>query len=841
MPITNIDITDQDHETRITTNESSITTLNGTVSGHTSQISTLNSNYTTLSTTVSGLSVTVASHTISLSGIDSTLTSLNTRTNDLEADVSTLQTTVSGHTTAISNLETSLDQVGINTTGFENQTDSMYSFVEATRIFTIQPVASEYNIFQDGVKYAITNTKSVTIPNVTSPYFIYLDENNILQQINTFDISLIQDKVYVAVIYWNAVQGKALFVGNERHEASMSWATHYYLHNYEGSRYKSGFDLSGFSINGDGTNNTHSQFIVDSGVFSDEDIVHNMIATSQIPVLYRIGNEWRRKTQDSYPFIGEGQEGFTGSGRACYNQLVMGSYQLTEVSNNHHFLVHLFATNDMDYPVMAILGINEYALVADAREGANTEISTLTGLPFTEFVIIGTVILKTSTSYTNTYKVTAVSTDLGENYVDFRYSTVIRISSGNSDHSLLSNLDQDTHLQYLTTGRADLLYGSLADTNTNTSDISTINISLGTINTTLSGHTTSISTLTSDLSTLTATVGGHTTDISTINGTLTSLDTRVDSLEVNPPTHASTHTDGGSDEIAINGNQITTGNIDLQRLPLLARGDFITSDDGVTNVIRTISAYNRRILGSYPSIGGRTIQYQSLAEFVIPVRESYLYEDFTGGTTAGENNWLPVASGAGAGVSIATQPTQDARRHGVMTMSTGTTTTGRCSYHNGLTNFIYGNNGSLFFDVVCKIDTLSTAAQEYTLEIGLGDNTGATADQTNGIYFKYDRTISTNWLIVTSNGGVRTTTITSIAVTTNWTYLRIFLDQTNSQIIFYVDSATAGTITTNIPVDVTDIMGNLFKIRKTAGTTARTLHVDSVYQWHYKLNVSYGA
>jgi len=866
MPVTNIDITDVDHEARITTNESSITTLNGTVSGLSTAVNnpttglsatyTLANGHTTQITTINGTLVTLSSN---LSNLTSDVATNTSDIGTLQSDLTTLSSTVSGITTDISDLQTALDNVSLNTTGFQNQVDSTYLFNEATITFTIQPTTTSYNIFQDSVKSSITTSKSIVLPNVTSPYFIYLDSNNTLQYLSSFDITLIENKVYVAVIYWNAVQGKALFVGNERHEASMSWATHYYLHTYEGSRYQSGFALNNFSINGDGTSNTHSQLTTDAGIFSDEDIVHNMIASPQIPILYRIGTEWRRKTADNYPFIGDGQEGFTGTGRICYNELVLGSYQLTEASNNHHVLVHYFVTNDITNPVIGILGINEYSPVSEAREGANTEIASLTGLPFTEFVAIGTVIFQTSDSYTNLYKTRTVSTDLGENYVDFRTSTVLNISSGVGDHSLLSNLDKDTHLHYLTNGRGDVRYGSLTQTNTNTSDIGTINTTLsthtsqiGTLTSDLStlsgvvgGHTTSIGTLTSDLGSLTTTVSGHTTSIGTINTTLTSLDGRVTTLEGGAiPSHKTTHENGGADELALDASQITGGNITLARNTLLTRGGFLTSDDGTTVTERVMTGIGiKRVLGVYPAVGGNTLNYMTLGDLIIAQREYFLYEDFTGATTAGQNNWVSVVSGAGSAVTIATQPIQDDRRHGVMTLSTGTNASGRCSYHNGLTHFIYGNNGALYFDVTCYVPILSTATQEFTLELGLGDNTGATANQTNGIYFKYDRTVSANWIIVCSNGGTRTSTITSIPVNaTNWTYLRIVVDTTTDIVSFYIDTTTAGSINTNLPTPTTAIMGNLFKIRKTVGTTARLFHIDSVYQWHYRTNsLAWGA
>jgi len=881
MPVTNIDITDVDHEARITANESSITTLNSsvsslssavnnpttglsalntTVSGHTMSIGTINTTLSSHTLSIDGLLIDVAQNTSDIGALQSDLNTLETTVSGhttsigtLTSDVSTLNSTVSGHTTAISgittdisNIQTSLENVSLNTTGFENQVDSTYTFDEGTRTFTIQPATTNYNIFQDSVKSSITTSKSITIPDVTSPYFIYLDNTNTLQYLSSFDISLIENKVYVAVIYWNAVQGKALFVGNERHEASMSWATHYYLHTYEGSRYQSGFALSGFSIDGDGSSNTHSQFVADAGVFSDEDIIHNMIASPQIPILYRIGTEWRRKTADSYPFIGDGQEGFTGTGRICYNELVTGSYQLTEVSNNHHVLIHLLATNDINYPVIGILGINEYSPVSDAREGANVEISSLTGLPFTEFVLIGTVILQTSSSYTNTYKVRTVSTDLGENYVDFRTSTVLNISSGAGDHSLLSNLDKDTHLLYLTNARGDARYGSLTQTNTNTSDISTLNstvsghtTSIGTINTTLSthtseigtltsdlstltgvvgGHTTSISTLTSDLGALTTVVSGHTTSIGTINSTLTSLDGRITTLEgAGIASHASTHENGGADELALDASQITNGNLALARNSLLTKGSLITSDN--TTPIELLVASDRGIL-SADSTSSNGLSYKYLCELYNPKDYIKFEDDFIGDGA----NWSVTTTGTSTGILLQNTSTQ--LHEGIVSLQTGNTSTGHTNITTNLQGFLLGN-GLRFFECKVMFPVLSVTGQLYIARIGFGDQGGTvTTEHNQGVYWEYNSSNSLNFAYVSASFASRTRVLSATPVVANqWYRLGFLVNAGATEITFYINGvAQATTITTNITT--TGLMGYNIDIRKTSGTTSRLIHVD---------------
>lgn len=278
--------------------------------------------------------------------------------------------------------------------------------------------------------------------------------------------------------------------------------------------------------------------------------------------------------------------------------------------------------------------------------------------------------------------------------------------------------------------------------------------------------------------------------------------------------------------------------IGFASMPTLARGSFITSDDGVNVIERSIAGIgSNRAIGIYPAVGGNILYPMTLSDLIIPPREMWHYDDML-------PPWAATTSGTGAGISFATQPIVNDRRHGVVTLTTGTTTTGRCTYSNGLTNYIYGNNGPLVFDRIFYIPTLSTAAQEYTLELGLGDNTGGTDYSTNQIQFVYKRTVSINWLAITTNGGSpnRTITDTGVPVTTGWHWARIIPDPSLNACYFYMDTVGLGGITTNIPTPTTAIMGDMIKIRKTVGTTPATVSQDSVLQRHYRTNsLSYGA
>jgi predicted nucleic acid-binding Zn-ribbon protein len=154
--------------------------------------------------------------------------------------------------------------------------------------------------------------------------------------------------------------------------------------------------------------------------------------------------------------IYNGTAGYTGS-KIPYNQFLLGSWQLTEASNNGFVLIHLFGTNDKETPIIAIQGIAEYGNITAARIAASSEITSLSGLPFAEFVAIGSVVVQTADGFTNTPKASIVSVD-GLNYVDFRGTQLYTPAGVATNHNLLSGLSGDDHIQYHTDARGDARY-----------------------------------------------------------------------------------------------------------------------------------------------------------------------------------------------------------------------------------------------------------------------------------------------------------------------------------------------------------------------------------------------
>ena len=351
-------------------------------------------------------------------------------------------------------------------TGFPNRTDSIFSFNDATRQFTIQPASTSYDVYVKGNKYTKTTAETVTIAALAGDHYIYFDSAGTLQHTQVINAALFQDNAFVSIVYWNTNTNTSTYLAEERHGLVMDGATHSYLHTVFGARYISGGALQGFSVNGSGNLAAHAQFTSDSGSIRDEDILVQYIAQAQIPILYRQGQLWRKKAADSFPVIYSGTAGYTGAnGRLPFNELVSGNWQLTEVTNTDYVLAHFFATNDVNNPVVGIQGIAKYNSLSSARTNANSEITQLSGLPFAEFVALGSVIFETANGYTNTPKARVRSTDTGSDYVDFRGTQLYApAASAATSHSLLNNLSSDDHLQYHTDARGDARYYTKAQT-----------------------------------------------------------------------------------------------------------------------------------------------------------------------------------------------------------------------------------------------------------------------------------------------------------------------------------------------------------------------------------------
>lgn len=373
-------------------------------------------------------------------------------------------------------------------TGYPNRTDSQLSFNAGTRTFTIEPLlpATSFDFYIKGVKYTVVSPQSIVISDITSTYYIYFDETGTLNASDIFDVALLSSKGYTAAIYWNATAGSATYVADERHGIQMDGATHIYLHDSFGTRFVTGLALSNILADASGDLETSAQLAVDPGYIRDEDVLHHIVniggaintfdleqllnPIAQIPVLYRFGStaEWFVKNADNFPLIYSGTAGYIGT-LPPYNQFTGGAWQLTEVATNDFFLVHILATNDINRPIVALQGVATYNTKPASREAMYAELGSFSGLPFQEFIPLGSLIFEANVGYANTPKARIRLTDTGDSYQDWRPITTFISSSwgsGVTDHGNLSGLLDDDHPQYHNDARGDARYYTQTQVNT---------------------------------------------------------------------------------------------------------------------------------------------------------------------------------------------------------------------------------------------------------------------------------------------------------------------------------------------------------------------------------------
>lgn len=310
--------------------------------------------------------------------------------------------------------------------GFVNRSESTISFDDATRTFTISPV-QDYVYYHRHRPYIVSTDKTVVVPDVEALYYIYF-EDSVLKQTDTFTPDLISDFAFVAVAYWDAENATCNFLGEERHGNIMDSTTHTYNHLTLGARFETGFALENMTVDASGDVDSHAQFSVSDGIMWDEDIRHiiqdgapqTLSTIAEIPLFYRSGATglWRKVDATTYPIT------TAGTGRAAYNEDTGATWQLTEVPNNDFVLMHYYATNEVNEPIVGIVGQALYTTKNEAELAAAVEINNLAYGQLSEitpeFVPIATVIYQTSNVFTNAVKSKVVSTADGGNYIDWR-------------------------------------------------------------------------------------------------------------------------------------------------------------------------------------------------------------------------------------------------------------------------------------------------------------------------------------------------------------------------------------------------------------------------------------
>lgn len=364
-------------------------------------------------------------------------------------------------------------------TGFVNRTDSSISFNEITRVFSIQPVGISFDIFIKGKKISITEPLQTTIPDVSGANFLYINASGQLLVSDVFTPDLFSEYAYVSYLLWDAEDNKAIVLAEERHGIVMDAATHTYLHTTQGTKIRSGGSIIS-NISAGGTLNTSAQVGYTNVQISDEDITINITHSNtptnyfeqqlqfpaKIPLFYRSGPTgiWKKLEATTYPIK-------YGTNRAVYNSFSGGNWGLTDAEELNHLATFIFATNDINNPVIGILGQGQDLELVDAKDSLTWDSLNFGVLPFLEFKLLHRIIYKTSSLYINDVKSEIVDVS------DYRFNVdrSINILPITNNHSELAGLTNDDHLQYLIRTGVRPMTGNLDMGNNNITNTDLIN------------------------------------------------------------------------------------------------------------------------------------------------------------------------------------------------------------------------------------------------------------------------------------------------------------------------------------------------------------------------------
>ena len=340
--------------------------------------------------------------------------------------------------------------------GFVNRTDSEISL--SGNVFTIKPTGSSYSFYNQGIKVTKTSPETFTIPSgLTQINYLHFNIDTGLLDNKTTPFDFNTD-IPIAFVAWNGgvnPSGQMTFFAEERHGIVMDSYTHKWIHNTFGAQYIDGLSIGNYVLGGNGSSNTHATFSISNGTLYQEDIEINITDSSsdlpfhqelspiaQIPVYYHEGTtgQWVKSVPNDYALA-------YGANGPKYNLLSGGTWTVENVHNGvatRYFAVWILATNQLDNPVISILGQRIDGTQGAAESNNNWSDVNLTNLPTNEVQILYRLIYAGDADYTNTPKARLLS------ILDLRTASIVNTAgTPQNDHGSLFGLGDDDHNQYV--------------------------------------------------------------------------------------------------------------------------------------------------------------------------------------------------------------------------------------------------------------------------------------------------------------------------------------------------------------------------------------------------------
>jgi hypothetical protein len=410
------------------------------------------------------------------------------------------------NTLRLDNLHTEINELSLEPQGFVNRLDSIISFNDSTRTFTIAPTGASYDVYIEGVKVTKTTSESIVIGSGTALNYIHFNTDTGLLDTKTTFFNFDTD-VPIAFIHWNGDINQSTFFGEERHGIRMDSMTHKWIHNTFGMQYINGLSIGGYTLLGNGSSNSHAQIDISDGTLYQEDIIINIVdgnngveftqqlsPIAYIPVYYHSGStgQWVRDVSTPYPLK-------YNATRALYNLYSGGTWTTPNVPNNRYFAMWIVATNDMNDPILAIMGQREDSSLGAAENNNIWSDINLTNIPTNELRPLYRLIFLTNATFTNTPKSSLQS------ILDIRKSVITSTYGvSQNDHGSLFGLGDDDHAQYVHINEARSISANHTFTNglTISSGLLSANsgnftsLSVNNVQVSVSGHTHTASNIT---------------------------------------------------------------------------------------------------------------------------------------------------------------------------------------------------------------------------------------------------------------------------------------------------------------------------------------------------------
>jgi len=289
---------------------------------------------------------------------------------------------------------------GQSFTGFENKTDTVITFDEGTRTFSIAPTGASYNIWLRSIKFIKSAEETVIIPDVEGLVIIIFDDSGALQTVTGPQFAAIYPiPCLIAAYYWDAENQTTLGGAmEERHGVIMDSATHHYLHFTEGTVFRSG---GAITVNGD------SSIALTDVVCYDEDLElkatnvdvpaadydqildHSINGYGMFPVIYLDGalGNWRKYAATQFPWR-------EANSNVVYNQWTGAAWARSELPASWHTAYFVVMTNMSEEPVKIIMGQFAAQKLADVQEASTWEQLQLDNIISAELKVLYRIIVK---------------------------------------------------------------------------------------------------------------------------------------------------------------------------------------------------------------------------------------------------------------------------------------------------------------------------------------------------------------------------------------------------------------------------------------------------------------